>query len=121
MALVVQVAGFAIVGAMRTLISYAAYIALLLVAPYWVAFSVSYVAVLLASLVVNGKYVFKADVTVRRGVLYGCVYFGNYLLSLGILHVVIKMIGLSPPLAPMVLIPIMFPVNFVTERYVLTR
>ena len=116
-----QVAGFAIVGAMRTAIGYGAYVALLLVAPYWLAFSVSYVVVLAGSFILNGKFVFTADLTLRRGVRYGAIYCGNYLLSLGILTVAIKGLGIAAAMAPVVVIPIMFPVNFVTERYVLMR
>jgi putative flippase GtrA len=119
--LVAQIAGFAVVGAFRTLISYFIYVGLLLATPYWVAFSISYVAILLASLVVNGRYVFNANLTLARGVRYSFVYCGNYLLSLGILTLAIKLVGLPAVFAPFVVIPIMFPVNFLTERYVLTR
>lgn len=118
---VAQVAGFAIVGAMRTVTGYAAYVALLLVAPYWVAFSISYAAVLVGSFVANGKYVFKSDVTLLRGVRYALAYCGNYLVSLGILTLAIRELDFAPALAPAVVIPLMFPINFITERYALIR
>jgi putative flippase GtrA len=115
-----QLVGFTFVGAARTALSYLAYLTLLLVFPYWLAFTFAYVATIAFSLFVNSNYVFAVDVTVGRAVRYALIYCLNYGLSLAVLTLAIGMLHLRPAVAPVAVIVVLFPINFLTERYALT-
>jgi putative flippase GtrA len=116
-----QVVGFALVGLLRTVLSYLIYLGLLAYFPYWVAFTCSYVLGLSASFYANGRFVFAIGITLRRAIRYFVVYSSFYTLSLGILVVAIEVLGIPASIAPVCVIALMFPLNFVAERFALTR
>jgi len=116
-----QLSSFLLVGAARTVLSYALYLGLLQVLPYRAAFTVSYVVTLVFSIFVNGTYVFRTELTPLKGLRYAAVFCINYVLGLGILTFAITVLGLDEKIAPALVIVVMFPVGFLTERYALTR
>ena len=117
--LAVQVVRFALVGAGRTVLSLGLYLALRLVAPYWFAFTIAFVASIAFSALVSGRYVFRVGLTLRGYLLYAAVYLSNYLVSLGFLVLFVECLGVPDYLAPVPVVLCMFPLNFVAERYVL--
>jgi putative flippase GtrA len=119
--LIRQVALFAMVGAGRTAISLGLYLLLTLVVPYWLAFSIAFVVGITFSAIMNGRFVFVVGLSLRTYVRYTGVYLANYLVSLGLLVALVEWFRLPPYLAPVVVIALLFPLNFVTERYALLR
>lgn len=115
----VQIVRFAMVGAGRTVLSLGLYLILTLVVPYWLAFTIAFVAGITFSAVVNGRYVFLVGLTRRSYLLYAGVYLSNYLVSHGLLIVFVEWLGVPAYLAPVPVILCMFPINFIAERYVL--
>lgn len=115
----VQIIRFAVVGAGRTVLSFALYLCLTLVAPYWLAYTMSFVVSIIFSAIVSGRYVFLVGPTARGYLLYGGVYVLNYLVSLGLLVVLVEWLGLPEYIAPVPIVVCMFPVNFIAERFVL--
>lgn len=116
-----QLSAFLLLGAVRTVLSYALYLALLQLLPYRIAFTVSYIITLVFSVFVNGAYVFRTQLTPLKVLRYGAVFCINYFLGLGVLTFAVAVLGLDEKIAPAVVIVVMFPVGFLTERYALTR
>lgn len=115
-----QLAGFAMVGVARTVLGYLLYLVFLFVIPYWLAFTIAYVTTLVFSMLINGNFTFATRITVRRAVRYGSVYCINYGLSLAVLRFLVTTLLLNTAIAPAILIIVMFPINFLAERYALT-
>lgn len=116
-----QLSAFLLVGAARTALSYALYLGLLQILSYRVAFTITYVVTLLCSIFINGTYVFRTQLTPVKGVRYAAVYCLNYVLGFGVLAFAITVLGMRETVAPLLVIVIMFPIGFLTERYALTR
>lgn len=114
-----QVGRFALAGAGRTVLSLGLYLLLILIAPYWLAFTISFALTIIVSAMANGRYVFSVALTWLGSCLYAAVYLLNYLLSLGLLVVAAELLAVPQSLAPLPVMICMFPVNFIAERYVL--
>ena len=111
--------GFALVGAGRTAISLGIYLAGCLFLPYWLAFTIAFVIGITFSGFSNAKYVFYTRMTAGTALRYAVVYVVNYSLSLLLLFAMVDGVGLPTQLAPIPVLAIMFPINFVTERIAL--
>ena len=114
-----QVLSFAVAGAGRTLFSVAVYLGLNLLLPYWMSFTLSFVATVALSALINGAFVFMTEVTPRRFATYVCVYVVSYFLSLGLTVFAVDGLGVSPSFVPLIVVPVMFPINFMLERWAL--
>jgi putative flippase GtrA len=114
-----QLARFAMIGAGRTAISLGIYLLLTLIVPYWLAFTVAYVASITFSALMNARFVFLVGLDLGAYIRYVGVYSVNYILSLGLLIALVEGLSLPPVVAPLLVVAIMFPLNFVTERYAL--
>lgn len=114
-----QIGGFALAGVGRTTLSLGLYLLLMLVAPYWLAFTVSFLITVSVSAVVNARYVFLVGLTRRSYFRYIAVYLLNYLTSLALLALAVESFGVPKYLAPVPVVLCMFPINFLSERYVL--
>ena len=114
-----QVPSFAVVGALRTLASLFMYWGLNLLLPYWISFTVAVAASLLLSVFLSSRYVFLTRVSRVNAAAYALAYAANYGMSLGLLLIVVEILGVPPNLAPVIVIPVMFPLNFLTERWAL--
>lgn len=115
-----QVVGFFFVSGGRTFLSYGVYLAVLPFASYVIAFTLSYVAGFIFSLAANTRYVFGSAITRRRIVRYAAIYVASYLTALVLLTAAIKLVHIPAALAPLAVIPIMFPLNLFAERHALT-
>ena len=115
----VQVVRFAMVGTGRTILSLGLYLALRVLMPYWLAFTIAFVVGITFSAIVNGRYVFLVGLTSRACLLYAVVYLSNYLVSFGLLIIFVEYLGVPDYLAPVPVIWCMFPLNFLLERNVL--
>lgn len=115
-----QVVGFFFVSGGRTFLSYGVYLVALTFASYVIAFTLSYGAGFVFSLKANTRYVFGSAITRQRILRYAVVYVASYLTALLLLTVAIRLLHIPAALAPLAVIPIMFPVNLFVERHALT-
>lgn len=114
-----QAGRFLVAGAGRTLFSLAVYWTANLMLPYRFAFTISFVLTILLSAMVSSRFVFATRLTPARAVAYVVVYVTHYLLSLELLVFAVERVGLPPPYAPFLVIPVMLPVGFLLERFAL--
>jgi putative flippase GtrA len=103
----------------NTGLTYLAYLVLLKLVPYRWAYSVSYVAGVFLSFVVNSLYVFRTPLRWRKLLPYPSVYLVQYLLGLGVMFVGVELLGWDSRWMPAAVLAVTVPVSFVLTRWVL--
>jgi putative flippase GtrA len=111
-------AKFLISGGFNTAVTYAIYLALLMLAPYQVSYTVAYVIGIFLAFALNHFFVFKSHRGVRSVVLFPLVYLVQYLASMLTLWVWIEQWGRSERTAPLVAIIVTVPITYLLSRFV---
>lgn len=114
-----EIIRFLIVGATNTITSYLIYLTLLHFTHYNIAYSISYVFGVIQSYLLNSYYVFKVKPSLKKALSFPLVYIMQYGLGLILLHIIIKMLHISPETAGILVIIISTPINFVLNRLIL--
>jgi len=108
-----------VAGAASTGFTYLAYLALLKWTSYRWAYSLSYVAGIFLSFVLNSRFVFRVPLCWRRLLPYPSVYLVQYLLGLCVIHVGVELLRWDERLMPIAVLVVTVPVSFVLTRWVL--
>lgn len=116
-----QFAGFAIVGALNTLLTFLLYQLIIFVAPYWLAYTLSFLVGLAFSLVMNARMVFNRAITAGLASKYVAFYAASYLAGLGIIAGLIDWFSVQPRLAPIGSVATLVLINFFGTRILLGR
>jgi putative flippase GtrA len=114
-----QIARFVVVGAVNSGLTYLAYLALLKWVSYRWAYSLSYVAGILLSFVLNSRFVFRVSLRRRSLLRYPLVYAVQYGLGYVVLYAAVGMAGIDPRLGPVAVLAVTVPVSFLLSRRVL--
>ncbi len=111
---------FCIVGTTSTAIHYAIYWIL----QHWinvnVAYTIGYVLSFLANYYMTAHFTFKEKATAKNGIGFGGAHFVNYCLHI-VLFNFFLWLGLSRELAPLAVLAIAVPTNFVLVRFVFRK
>jgi putative flippase GtrA len=110
-----------VAGAVNTGLTYVAYLALLQALSYRWAYSVSYVAGIVLSFVLNSLYVFRTPLRWRRLLPYPSVYLVQYLLGLCVVYVGVELLRWDERLMPAAVLAVTVPVSFLMNRWVLNE
>ena len=110
---------FVVVGATNTGLTYALYVALLLIMSYPLAYSSSYLAGIALSYFLNARFVFREPLSFAKALQYPVVYFAQYFLGLGLLYLLVEICQVSKVTAPLVVVFVSIPVTFLMSRYVI--
>jgi len=110
---------FGIVGVSNTLLSLAIYYALLFAGVHYIfANIVAFVVSVLNAYYWNRKYVFKLDESSRYTVVKIYIAYGmTFLLSTGLLFVMVDIIGISQFIAPIINLCVTVPLNFILNKF----
>ncbi len=114
-----QFSRFLFVGAINSVATFALYQLLLLAAPYRVAFTLSFFAGIMFSMVASAHIVFGRRLHFVSAASFTIYYIISYGLSLLILTAAVDRIMVSPRIAPIVVLVIMVPINFLGSRLAL--
>ncbi|NLN88237.1 MAG: GtrA family protein [Syntrophomonadaceae bacterium] len=114
-----EFAGFGLVGAANTVVTYGLYAVLLFLFSYKVSYSLAYVSGILISYYMNSRLVFHEPVSLLKFIKYPIVYVVQYILGIVVLYVAIDVLGFSQWLAPLLVIAISLPVTFVLSRLII--
>jgi putative flippase GtrA len=114
-----QLARFLVVGALNTGLTYLAYLALLKCVSYRWAYSLSYIAGIFLSFVLNSRFVFRVPLRWGRLLPYPSVYLVQYLLGLCVVYVGVELLRWDERLMPIAVLVVTVPVSFVLTRWVL--
>ena len=112
---------YLIVGGLNTLLTYALYLALLSVASYVVAYSIAYVAGILSAYYLNSRFVFRAEMSLAKVLKFPAVYIVQYVLGVGLLHLLVVTAGMDEKIAPLLVIAITVPATFILSRLIILR
>ncbi len=111
---------FGIVGVVAVAIHYAVYLLL----QQWIQVNIAYTAGYLVSFVFNyyasARFTFRAGTSTRNGVGFICAHAFNYCLQIGLFNLFLWL-GLSRTIAPLAVLAIAVPTNFVIVRLVFRR
>ncbi|HSS50945.1 MAG TPA: GtrA family protein [Thermoanaerobaculia bacterium] len=115
-----QVLRFVAAGAVNSGATWLLYLALLQWFSYRWAYSLSYVAGILLSFLLNSRFVFRVPLRWGKLLRYPLVYVVQYLLGYGVIYGVVGLAGLDPRLGPAAVLAVTVPVGFLLSRWVLS-
>jgi putative flippase GtrA len=112
-----QLIRFGIVGTTAAAIHYAIYWIL----QHWINVNVAYTTGYILSFLVNyylsARFTFREKTSVKNGIGFGGAHLTNYLLHIVLFNLFLS-IGLSREIAPLAVLAIAVPTNFVLVRFV---
>ena len=118
--LFLQFIRFCIVGIFATALHYGIYWLLMHYVNASVAYTIGYGLSFVANFFLTSYFTFQKKVTVKKGMGFALSHGVNYLLHIILLNVFLWM-GLSKALAPIPVLCIVIPVNFLLVRYVFKK
>lgn len=111
--------GFVSVGAVNTVLSILLYEMLILFLPYWLAYLIPFPVSIAFLLYANANFVFGRAVTLRSAVAFTFFYIASCAAGFLVITVLVGLIGVPPAFAPIGVLAIMTPINFVGSRLAL--
>ena len=112
-----EIIRFGIVGTTAVAIHYGVYWVL----QHWmnvnVAYTIGYIVSFLVNYYLSAHFTFKEKTSARNGLVFGLAHLTNYLLHIVLLNVFLWL-GLSREIAPLAVLAIAVPTNFVLVRFV---
>jgi putative flippase GtrA len=109
---------FLVAGATNTAITFAVYVALLLMVSHQVAYSLAFVFGVALAYVLNRTFVFGARGGVGAMALFPMVYVAQYIVGLLVVTVWVDVLGLPPALASMAAVMLTIPLTYVLSRWI---
>jgi putative flippase GtrA len=115
-----EISRFIIFGILNAGITYGIYLALNTFLDYRLSYTVSYILGILIAVFFNGRFVFQTKVTKRSGVIYALFYVASYVVGLVSLAAFVDIFKVSESIAPLLVLVIVVPLNFIFGRLILT-
>jgi len=106
-------------GVINTIASYVVYVLLVLFLSYQISYAIAFLFGILLSFVLNTKYVFEVEQTIKKFVLFPLVYLVQYLLGAFMMNIIVEIIGVNKIFAPIVVSVCLLPVSYVLSKKIL--
>jgi putative flippase GtrA len=113
-----RVPRFLVAGAVNTGLTWLAYLALLRVTGYRVAFTVSFVLGILLSYALNARFVFRRPVEWGSFLRFPLVYVAQYLAGLLLVSLLVEWLHVATWVAPLLVLVVTIPLTYVLTRAV---
>lgn len=110
---------FIVVGSFRTLLGFILYSLLVLLMPYYIAITVSYIVGIISSYVLNSIIVFKRVPEYKKAILFPSVYIIQYIVVLLTVTVMVEFMYVGGNLAYLFGIGIAIPITYLISRFVI--
>ena len=117
--LLLQFLGFAGVGVINTLTSVAVFEIFRRALPYLAAYTLAFGGGILASYVLNSKYVFQRPLGFGTALRFPFVYVLQYTLSMLLMHLLVEKTLLHPSIAMVLVVGCATPVSFLFARFLM--
>ena len=114
-----QFVRFLQVGVTNTVGTYLLYLALILILPYVIAYSITFVVGVLFSAWLNARYSFTTRLTGRTLIRFVVIYLINFLLSMQLLIFCVERMDIPQAIAPLVVLAVFTPINFFCSKLAL--
>lgn len=108
-------------GGANTTFTYVVYLGLKTMLPYQGAYFIAYAMGVVFSYWFNAVVVFRVPLTWKGFLSYPIVYVIQYLLSALFLGTLVELLGVSVAFAPIVVVVVLFPITYLTSKFVLNR
>jgi putative flippase GtrA len=112
---------FLIVGGTNFFVTYAVYLAVLLVLNYAMAFSISFVAGLIFTSVLTIRHTFAAQLTMARVAVYGAYYLLYFAANFGLIKMLVEGYDMDVKWAPLLSLAALTPVHFLLSKALVGR
>jgi len=109
---------FLVAGGINTALTYGLYVLLALVTHYAVAYTLSYVAGIAISYLLNALFVYRTRLSLARAAAFPLVYLVQYALGVGLLVVLVDWLRVSKFIAPILIVIVTIPITFLLSRLI---
>lgn len=116
-----QFVRFFVIGVINTLGTYIIYLLMLLLFNHNTAYTIAYVLGILMAYVLNSKFTFKVEFSLKRMLQYPMVYLVQYLINIVMLNIFVLKYGVNDRIAPIIVIVISIPITFLLSKFILIR
>ncbi len=114
-----RVISFVLCGGLNTGITYLLYLLLASMMHYQVAYLITYISGIALAYVLNLRFVFNAQSSLRKFACYPLIYVVQYLLGAGLMYLMLSVLNLPNTLAPLLVIVLLMPVSYYMNKKVL--
>ncbi len=108
-------------GVLNTIVSYLVYVVLALFLNYQISYAIAFVFGIVLSFVLNTKYVFEVQQTMRKFILFPLVYLIQYLLGAGMMSLIVEVFKIDKFLAPLIVTMCLIPVSYLLSKKILEK
>jgi putative flippase GtrA len=109
------------IGGVNTILGYIIYSVFLLIVPYTIAYTTSYVAGIFISYTLTSLFVFHQHLSLRKAIQYPLIYIVQYILSITSLHIFVDLLHFDARFVPLIIIFYTVPVTYVLSRFIITK
>lgn len=106
-------------GVINTIVSYLLYVVLVLFLSYQISYAISFVFGIILSFILNTKYVFEVEQTVKKFVLFPLVYLVQYLIGAFMMNFIVEIIEINKFFAPLLTTICLLPVSYLLSKKIL--
>jgi putative flippase GtrA len=110
---------FLLAGGVNTALSYGIYLLSLLLLPYKIAYTISFLAGIALSYWLTSRFVFQRGLSLRSAIQYPLVYLFQYLVGLIILTILVERFHMKARWAPVIVVVCTIPMTFFLSRFVI--
>lgn len=107
---------FVIAGGLNTGLTYIVYLTLLLIMPYKIAYTLSFLTGIGLGYIFNATFVFRRKPVLRTASLYPFVYLVQYVMGILLLSLFVEKISLDEKIAPILVVIVSLPVMYYLTR-----
>lgn len=116
-----EIIAFLFVGISNTALTYVTYLGLLQVLHYAWAYTGAFLVGLVYTGLLNIRLTFARHPTVAAWIVFAAYYTIYWLCSIALLRLLVDGLSVPEPYAPLVMLPIVVPLNFVITRIIVHR
>lgn len=109
------------VGVINTIASYLVYVLFALFLDYQIAYAIAFVFGIILSFILNTKYVFEVQQTIKKFLLFPLVYLIQYLLGAFMMNLIIETFEFNKFFAPLIVTICLIPVSYLLSKKILGK
>jgi putative flippase GtrA len=116
-----EIVAFLVVGCSNTVLTYVTYLGLLHLMHYRWAYTGAFIVGLLYTGLLNIRVTFAHHPTLIAWIVFAAYYAAYWVFSLALLHVLVEGLGVDKRYGPLLLLPVVIPINFLITRLIVHR
>jgi putative flippase GtrA len=110
---------FVFVGGLNTGVTYLLYLLLSNVTHYQIAYLIAYLTGIVLAYLLNLRFVFNAQSSLKKMLRYPFIYVIQYLLGAGLMYVMLELLNLPNVLAPLLVTLLLLPISYYMNKIIL--